>query len=89
MDAVAKRRRKLKEELVKYKGGKCEECGYKKCIAALEFHHKDHTQKDFSVSSTGSTMSLDRLKKEVDKCLLVCSNCHKEIHHEQGYLYNK
>lgn len=70
--------KRIKEELVEYKGGKCEICGYNKCIQALEFHHLDPTQKDFSIS--GGTKSFERLKPEVDKCILVCSNCHKEIH---------
>jgi hypothetical protein len=88
MDAVSRKRKKSKEDLVEYKGGKCEICGYKKCIAALEFHHKDSKKKDFSLSS-GFTYGFERAKKEVDKCILVCSNCHRELHHEEGYAYNK
>lgn len=88
MDAVARKRRRIKLDLVEYKGGKCEICGYNKCIAALEFHHRDHKQKDFSLSG-GETYGLNRSKKEVDKCILVCSNCHKEIHHKEGYLHLK
>ena len=75
-------RRRIKEQLVNYKGGRCVKCGYNKCLAALEFHHCDPKQKDFSIS--GGTRSFETLKKEVDKCILVCSNCHKEIH--QGLL---
>ena len=88
-DRVSKRRRKVKEILVEYKGGECELCGYKKCIAALEFHHRDPSQKDFGIGSNGNTLKLNRMKQEVDKCILVCSNCHKEIHHTEGYLHNK
>lgn len=69
---------KAKRLLVEYKGGECEKCGYKKCIDALEFHHKDPNEKDFTIS--GKSWSFERLKKEADKCILVCSNCHKEIH---------
>lgn len=72
-------RKRVKIELVNYKGGKCSKCGYKKCVAALEFHHKDPKEKDFTIS--GKSWSFDKLKKEVDKCIIVCSNCHKEIHH--------
>ena len=50
---VKKRRSVLKEELVKYKGGKCEICGYNKCIEALEFHHLNREEKDFTISSYG------------------------------------
>lgn len=76
---VDKRRRKLKHELVKYKGGKCEICGYDKCEAALEFHHLNPDKKEFQLSS-GNTCSLEKMKKEADKCILVCANCHREIH---------
>lgn len=77
---VVEWRRRKKIELVEYKGGECEKCGYKKCIDALEFHHKDPNEKDFTIS--GKSWSFERLKKEADKCILVCSNCHKEIHFE-------
>lgn len=78
--AVINWRRKAKIKLVEYKGGECEKCGYNKCVDALEFHHKDPNEKDFSIS--GKSWAFERLKKEVDKCMLVCSNCHKEIHYE-------
>ena len=71
-------RQKVKQKSVEYKGGCCEICGYSKCISALEFHHKDPNEKDFSIS--GKSISWDRIKKEIDKCILVCSNCHREIH---------
>ena len=79
-DRVSKRRKKVKQLLVEYKGGKCERCGYDKCISALEFHHLDPSKKDFGISGNGNTLSIERMKKEADKCILVCSNCHKEIH---------
>ena len=47
---------------------------------ALEFHHLDPSQKDFGISSKGYTRSWDKVKEELDKCILVCSNCHREIH---------
>lgn len=78
--AVQKRRDKTKEILVEYKGGKCEICGYDKCISALEFHHKNPQEKDFGIGSKGYTRSIEKNKKEVDKCILVCANCHREIH---------
>lgn len=73
-------RKRTKIKLVEYKGGECVKCGYKKSISALSFHHLDPTKKDFTISS--KTYSFERLKKEVDKCILVCSNCHIEIHEE-------
>ena len=78
--AVQKRRDKTKQILVEYKGGKCEICGYNKCISALEFHHKNPLEKDFGVGAKGYTRSIEKNKKKVDKCILVCANCHREIH---------
>jgi len=79
---VSKRRRKLKELAVAYKGGSCraKKCGYNRSIAALEFHHLDPNKKDFSLSSSGTTKSWDSIKIELDKCVLLCANCHREIH---------
>lgn len=77
-----KSRQRLKEKLVEYKGGKCEICGYDKCVAALDFHHTDSSQKDFNISD--GVKSFEKAKKEVDKCILVCANCHREIHHKQN-----
>ncbi len=77
-DSVILWRKRVKIKLIEYKGGKCEICGYDKCPSALHFHHKDSNEKDFAIS--GKSYSFERLKKEVDKCILVCSNCHSEIH---------
>lgn len=70
---------KVKKKLVEYKGGKCELCGYDKCIDALDFHHKDINDKKFGIG--GKSYSFERLKKEADKCILICANCHREIHY--------
>lgn len=78
-DNVRRRRYRLKEKAVEYKGGKCEFCGYNKCIDALEFHHKNPEEKDFGISS-GETKSWEKIKNELDKCLMLCANCHREIH---------
>lgn len=80
-NCVKTHRHKTKEELVKYKGGKCEICGYDKCLGALDFHHLDPSQKDFTISNSNIYKNLDKLKEEVDKCILVCANCHREIHY--------
>ena len=58
-------------------GAKCQQCGYNKCTAALEFHHVDPTQKDPTWSRGWSLM---RLKEELDKCDILCANCHREVH---------
>ena len=77
-EAVESWRKRKKKALVEYKGGKCQCCGYSKCIEALEFHHLNPNIKNFTIS--GKSKSFNSLKSEVDKCILVCSNCHKEIH---------
>lgn len=78
--AVHKRRKKIRAMAVEYKGGKCEICGYDRCVDALEFHHRNPSQKDFSVSSDGCTRSWARVKTELDKCQMLCANCHRETH---------
>lgn len=78
-----KARKERKEQLVSLAGGKCIICGYNRCNAALEFHHKNEdekTDKGFGVSQNGMLAKWDKLKEEIKKCVLVCSNCHREIH---------
>lgn len=70
--------KRYKQLLVEYKGGKCQICGYNKCVQAMDFHHIDPNIKSFQIS--GGTKSLNKLKQEVDKCILLCSNCHRELH---------
>ena len=78
--AVAKRRKKVREMAVSHKGGKCNLCGYDRCLEALEFHHLDPSQKDFAISQRGHSRSWERVRKELDKCVILCANCHREIH---------
>lgn len=82
--AVKKRRKRLKELLVAYKGGKCVRCGYNKAVEALDFHHIDPATKERALSEKGLTLSLTRLKLEADKCLLLCANCHREEHAKEA-----
>ena len=77
---VAARRRKLKTMAIERKGGKCERCGYDKSVRALTFHHLDPSKKDFGVGGSGETRSWEKVKAEVDKCALLCANCHAEEH---------
>jgi hypothetical protein len=81
-DQTLERMRKLKIQMVDYKGGSCVRCGYNKYMGALEFHHLDPSEKDFNPSHLRKYKFDDRVKMELDKCILVCSNCHREIHHE-------
>lgn len=80
IQAVKKRRIKLRKMAREYKGGRCEICGYSKCDRALSFHHIDPKKKSFGLSDKGLTRSWDRVKKEIDKCVLLCANCHMEVH---------
>ena len=74
--------RAFKHFLVKYKGGKCEICGYNKCEGALDFHHKNPQEKDVEISKWDFNYNQDIqiYLKEVDKCMLLCANCHREQH---------
>jgi len=63
-----------------YKGGKCMICGYDRCLEALDFHHRDPSKKGFGLSAKGITRSWDKTRQEIDKCVLICANCHREIH---------
>ena len=78
--AVSKRRKKLKEMAREYKGNKCMICDYNRCSNALDFNYKDPKKKDFGLSVRGLTRSWDKIKAEIDKCVLICANCHREIH---------
>lgn len=80
IEAVKRRRKKVREMAVQYKGGRCSCCGYSRCIEALEFHHLDVSRKDFGISERGYTRSWEKIREEIDKCILVCANCHRELH---------
>lgn len=67
---------------IEQKGGECEECGYSGCTGALSFHHRDPEDKEFRLDVTAFSRSLDSIEKEVDKCDLLCHNCHKKHHCE-------
>lgn len=76
--AVAKRRKIVRHKAIEYKGGKCELCGYNRCIEALEFHHNTGV-KNFGISARGYTRSWNTVKAELDLCQLLCANCHREV----------
>lgn len=84
-EAASYRKHLKKIDAVNYKGGKCVECGYSKCVDALEFHHTDDSTKEFEISGN-NRKPLDFIKSELDKCILLCSNCHKEKHEK---MYNQ
>ena len=74
----------FKKSIILKKGGKCEKCGYEKNLAALCFHHKDPKEKERELGLSSLLVgkkSQEKIKKEIKKCLLLCSNCHMEIHY--------
>lgn len=79
LHAVAEWRRRTKAKLVAEKGGRCLACGYDRYPGALQFHHLDPTTKEFSLSMRGLTRSLERIRTELSKCILLCANCHAEV----------
>lgn len=78
---------RTKERCVESMGGKCYICGYSKCNTALEFHHLNPEEKDFGISSTrANPISWELIVNELRKCILLCSNCHQEVHAGQVIL---
>lgn len=74
------RRQNLKQLAVEYLGGKCSNCSYNTYIGALEFHHTDPTKKDMTIAGSGKKW--ETIKAEVEKCILLCANCHRELHYK-------
>lgn len=75
---VKNSRERLKKRAIYVMGDKCQICGYSKCNTALEFHHIDPHQKEFSLS-TNANLGWEKVCNELMKCTLVCANCHREI----------
>ena len=63
-------------------GGECGICGYNKCTQALEFHHVTPSEKDFTIGSS-NIANWTKIVAELRKCVMVCTNCHRELHY--GY----
>ena len=84
-DTQNKRRVLNKLKLISEFGNKCSICGYNKNISALEFHHIDPNEKEFHLGNAKTT-NLDKLLLEMDKCILVCANCHRELHYPNEIL---
>lgn len=78
-ERVAERRREVKQILVQEAGGACRFCGYDRYVGALQFHHREPTEKRFAIGQDGVTRALTLMREEAAKCDLVCANCHAEI----------
>lgn len=79
-----KNRAKASQYIQEIKQGKsCSRCGWKEHPCALDFHHTDPTTKYKEIACMVRTHSIKRIQEEIDKCILVCANCHRILHHEQ------
>lgn len=74
---------KRKQDAIEYKGGSCSSCGYDKYYGALEFHHLDPQSKEFDWGKM-RLRAWTTVTKELDKCILLCANCHREAHANNG-----
>jgi len=80
-EAVKEWRKRTKIRLVEAMGGKCVCCGYNRCIRALKFHHSNPDEKEAGVANVRANIkSWKKIVAEIKKCVLVCGNCHDEIH---------
>lgn len=77
--ASTERKKQKVVDIKNLRGGKCQNCNYNKCFGALEFHHINPLEKEFGVSKTKG-LSPIKLVEEINKCLLLCANCHREFH---------
>ena len=81
--ATSDYRRNRKVNLVHICGDKCCICGYNKSIAALEFHHINPADKEYSISSKGTCRNIRTDIAEIKKCILLCANCHREVENHE------
>jgi len=79
MEAVVRWRKRVKRQLVEEAGGACVACGYDNYQGALEFHHREPKAKAFGLSAHHVTRSIETLRGEAAKCVLLCANCHAEV----------
>jgi hypothetical protein len=85
---TTERQRNMKKTMIEYKGGRCQNpnCstpgGYNRSINGLDFHHIDPAKKEFDLSQMRLSKMNEKIKDELDKCLLLCANCHREVHEE-------
>lgn len=70
----------IKQWGLDYLGRQCVRCGYDKCLDALDFHHKDDATKEFTISDRNIKLDWELIKIELDKCEVLCANCHREEH---------
>jgi predicted nucleic acid-binding Zn ribbon protein len=89
-DSQKTRAIKRKYELIEEGGSKCTKCGYNKNLAALAFHHLVPEEKKFKLDArTLSNRALIKVRSELKKCVLLCHNCHSEIHNPELSIHMK
>ena len=81
-ETTLERQRNFKKLAVEYKGGSCEDCGTIDHQAIYDFHHMNPDEKDFNISKVRATSWSKKIENELDKCLLLCANCHRKRHYE-------
>ena len=72
--------REVRRRLVSEFGGRCGVCGYERCMSALEFHHMEPAEKRFALSGPALLRPWRFVIEEARKCVLLCANCHRELH---------
>jgi transposase-like protein len=77
-ESVIRRRARIRAEIIAQAGGCCAIRGYSRHFDALQFHHLDPATKEFTLCN-GDTRSLERMRAEATKCVLLCANCHAEV----------
>ena len=75
-------RKRRKALFVERMGGKCSICGYNKCINSLVFHHINKNDKNYEPAQL-MNFSIKKIESELKKCVLICANCHGELHSEK------
>ena len=80
-----KREKDGKKQAVDHMGGCCSVCGYDKCIRAIDFHHLDSSKKSDDYNKRFKVWSFERQKKELENCIIVCANCHRELHSKEEH----
>ena len=87
---IEQRKRRIKRNksfILEIKRNKsCELCGYKEHAEILHFHHKDINEKKFEMNNASSGYSIKTIQKEIDKCMILCPNCHAWIHYSKFFL---
>jgi ribosomal protein L37AE/L43A len=78
VESVVRRRARVRSMLIAEAGGVCVLCGFDAHPSALQFHHLDPGQKSFTIRN-GDTRSLERMRQEASKCVLLCANCHAQV----------